>query len=29
MSDNVKEKLTIKEWLRLIGMTFGAFLFNT
>lgn len=29
MSDNVKEKLTIKEWLPLIGMTFAAFLFNT
>lgn len=29
MSDNVKEKLTIREWLPLIGMTFAAFLFNT
>ena len=29
MSENVKEKLTIKEWLPLIGMTFAAFLFNT
>ena len=29
MSYNAKEKLTMKEWLPLIGMTFAAFLFNT
>ena len=29
MSYNAKEKLTIKEWLPLVGMTFAAFLFNT
>ena len=29
MSENTQEKLTMKQWLPLIGMSFAAFLFNT